>query len=151
MKYFNIINVNDMYINELKTHGINKKRNTTHFTELLVKSIPTLYSEVVGQRTQCLFDYKVKELITDYVKSPDDFFLSLRNVVTPIRKEMSKQCNEFDGQFSSSCQVNSVPRLLLCLISNLIDGNSGNGNNGFSQEVLTVAQMIMSHQRKSNK
>jgi len=64
---------------------------------------------------------------------------------------MSKQCNEFDGQFSSSCQVNSVPRLLLCLISNLIDGNSGNGNNGFSQEVLTVAQMIMSHQRKSNK
>ena len=71
-------------------------------------------------------------------------------MVSPIRKEMAKQSNEFDGKFNNTCQIKSVPMLLLRLVSSLIDGNSGNGN-GFSQEVLTVAQMIMFHQRQSSK
>ena len=92
---FVVQELNDMYINDLKIYGINEKLQTTRFTERLVNSIPTLYSETIDRKTRVLFDYKVKEFITDYVKSPDELFSSLRNMVSPIRKEMTKQCNEF--------------------------------------------------------
>ena len=54
------------------------------------------------------------QLINEYVKCPDNFFQSIRSVVSPVRKEMAQQCNVFDGNFQNSCQFNSVP--LYCIL-----------------------------------
>ena len=50
--------------------------------------------------------------------------------------------NKFVGVFSAGCQRDSVPIELLTLISMLVDG-VGIDNEGFSQEALTISQLIM--------
>ena len=55
--------LNTMYIEQLKVHGIEEKVNTTRFTERLLKSIPDLYSETVNGKTRLIFKSQVKELI----------------------------------------------------------------------------------------
>ena len=136
-----------MYVEDLQIHGIQEKVNTTHFTERLV---PELHIETIDNKTRHLFTHKVKELTGEHVKCPDDFLFSVRSVLSPVRKEMADQCNEFYGSFNNSSQFTSIPKSLLYLISTLIDGFSPTDNN-FTQETLSVAQIIMWNYRKSNK
>ena len=63
---------------------------------------------------------------------------------------MADQCNEFDGSFNNSSQFTSIPKSLLYLIITLIDAFSPTDNN-FTQETLSVTQIIMWIYRKSNK
>ena len=75
---------------------------------------------------------------------------SVRSVFSPVRKEMADQCNKFDSSFNNSSQFTSIPKSLLYLISTLIDGFSPTDHN-FTQETLSVAQIIMWNYHKSNK
>ena len=75
---------------------------------------------------------------------------SVRSVLSPVRKEAADQCNEFDGSFNNSSQFTSTPKSLLYLIGTLIGGFSPTDNK-FTQETLSVAQIIMWNYRKSNK
>ena len=63
---------------------------------------------------------------------------------------MVDQCNEFDESFNNSSQFTSIPKSLLYLINTLIDGFNPTGNN-FTQETLSLAQVIMWNYRKSNR
>ena len=145
---FSARELNSMYVDQLKAKGIKESINTTRFTKRLVENIPELYVETVDNKTQLVFKKIVKELVTDYVKSPDDFFLALRRVVSPLRKEIGKLSNKFNGSFSNFSQFSSVPLPLLHLISMLINGFCPTDNN-FTQESLSIAQIIMWNFRKS--
>ena len=118
------------------------------FTEILLSSLPDLCSNVVNRKTVILFNDKISGLVTEYTETPDDFFASLRKVVAPIRKEILSTRNEFEGHFNSSRQFNSVPKSLLLLINALINGSDTSGGE-FSQEVLTVPQLIVSNTQKT--
>ena len=63
-------------------------------------------------------------------------------IVSPIRNDMNTVQNNFLGNFSQTCQQDSLPIRLLTLISMLVDGADVN-EKGFSQFTLTVAQLIM--------
>ena len=63
---------------------------------------------------------------------------------------MVDQCNEFDESFNNSSQFTSIPKSLLYLINTLIDGFNPTDNN-FTQETLSLAQVIMWNYRKSNR
>ena len=134
--------LNSMYVEQLQIHGIQGKVNTTRFTERLVKSLPELHIETIDNKTRLVFKRKVKELIGEHVKCPDDFLFSVRPVLSPVRKEMANQCSEFDGSFNNSSQFTLIPKSLLYLISTLIDGLSPTDKN-FTQETLSVSQIIM--------
>ena len=101
-----------------------------------------MHIETNDNKTRLNFKRKVKELIGEHVKCPDDFFFSLRSALCLVRKEMADQCNEFDGSFNNSSQFTSIPKSLLYLTSTLIDGFSPTDNN-FTQETLSVAKIIM--------
>ena len=81
-------------------------------------------------------------LLKHHVEVPDDFTRSIRDVVVPIRNSMKIVKNKFDGSFKNECQKDSVPIELLVLISMLVDG-VGIENQGFSQEALTISQLVM--------
>ena len=98
-----------------------------------------MHIETTDNKTRLVFKLKVKELIGEHVKCPDYFLFSARSVLSPIRKEMTDQCNEFDGSFN---KFTLIQKSLLYLISTLIDGFSPIDNN-FTQEILSVAQIIM--------
>ena len=106
---FSARELNSMFVEQLHMHGIQEKANTTHFTEKLVKSLPELHIETIDNKTRLIFKRKVKKLIGEHVKCPDDFLVSVRSILSPVRKKMADQCNEFDGSFNNSSKFTSVP------------------------------------------
>ena len=69
-----------MYVEQLQIHGIQERQekvSTTHFTERLVKRLPELHIETIHNKTKLVFKCKVKELIGENVKCPDDFLFSV--------------------------------------------------------------------------
>ena len=119
---FVVKDLNELYIENLKSFGIEEKAQSTRFTQRLLNSIPNLVSSTVNTSTVVLFGDKVDQLIADYVKSPDEFYAALRKVVHPIRSEIIQQDNKFTGSFDSLSQVQSVPKTVLALTSALTDG-----------------------------
>ena len=144
---FAVKDLNELYIENLKSFNIEEKPQTTRFTERLIASVPNLVCRTVSKKTVVLFDETVQDLIDEYVQTPDDFYSALRKVVHPIRSHILKQDNKFTGSFSNSCQVNSVPKTLLALTSALIDGEMTSSSQP-SQEALSVAQIVVSHTRR---
>ena len=105
--------LNSMYAEQLQIHEIQGKVNTTCFTERLVKSLPELHIETIDNKTRLEFKCKVKEQTGEHVKCPDDFLFSVQSVLSPVRKEMADQCNEFDSSFNNSSQFTLTPKSLL--------------------------------------
>ena len=75
---------------------------------------------------------------------------SMLDVVCMLRKEMSSIQNKFSGNFLSDCQLKAVPTQLITLISMLIDG-CGIENKEFSQESITISQLIQTNFHKYSK
>ena len=147
---FVVKELNELYVENLKSFCIEEKTQTTRFTERLLSAVPNLVARIVSNSTIVLFDEKVQELITDCVQSPDEVYAALRKVVHPIRSDILKQENEFTGSFSNCCQAQSVPKTLLALTSALIDGEMTSCNQP-SQESLSVSQIIVTHTRQPTK
>ena len=147
---FLVMDLNKLYIENLKSFGITEQTQTTRFKERLLCSIPNLVARIVNKNTVVLFDEKVHELIVEYVKNPDEFYAALRKVVQPIRADIMKQENKFTGTFNSSSQVQAVPKTVLALTSALIDDEMTSSNQP-SQEALSVAQIIVSQMRRPSK
>ena len=75
---FVVEDLNELYIEHLKSFGIEEKVQATRFTQRLLNSIPNLVRSTVNKNTVAvLFGDKVDELIEDYVKRPDEFFAAL--------------------------------------------------------------------------
>ena len=142
--------LNELYVENLKSFGIKEKTQTTRFTGQLLASIPNLVRSTVNKNALVLFDDKVQKLIVNYVQSSDVFYVVLQKVVHPIRLDIIKQENKFNGSFSNSCQVQSVTKTILALTSALIDGEMTSSNHP-SQEALSVAQIIISQMRRPSK
>ena len=138
--------LNQMCVENLKELGIDEQCQTTRFAKRLVDSVPNLVSSTVDGKLYVLRSEKVEELVSEHVKCPDSYLASLQGIAHPIRMAIGKFENSFDGHFDSSCQINSVPKLLLLLIMLLIDGSTSMKP---SQEALTVAQMV-TYRRRSN-
>ena len=147
---FVVMDLNELYIENLKSFGIEEKTQTTRFTQRLRNSLPNLVSTTINKNTVVLFGEKVDELIVDYSQSPDEFYAALRKVIHPIRTEIIQQDNKFTGSFDITSQVQSVPKTLLALISGLIDGEMTSSDQP-SQEALSVAQIIVSQTSKPSK
>ena len=149
-KTFVVKDLNELYVENSKSFGIEEKTQTTRFTGRRLASIPNLVTSTVNKDAVVLFDDKVQELTINYVQSPDEFYAALRKVVHPIRSDIIKQENKFTSSLSNSCQVQSIPKTVLALTSALIDGEMTSSNQ-LSQETLSVAQIIVSQMRRPSK
>ena len=74
---FVVKDLNELYVENLKSFGIKEKTQTTQFTGQLLASIPNLVTSTVNKNTIVLFDDKVQELIVNYVQSPNKFYAAL--------------------------------------------------------------------------
>ena len=134
--------LNELYIENLKSFGIEEKAQTTWFTQRLLNSIPSLVSSTVNKNTVVLFGDKVDKLILDYAAP--------RKSVHPIRLEIIQQHNKFTVSFNTMSQVQSVPKTVLAVASALIDRELISSDQP-SKEVLSVAQIIVSQTSKPSK
>ena len=113
--------LNELYIENLKSFGIEEKAQTTWFPQRLLNSIPSLVNSTVNKNTVVLFGDKVDELIVDYVKSPHEIYAAPGKSVHSIRLEIIQQHNKFTVSFDTMSQVQSVPKTVLAVASALID------------------------------
>ena len=74
---FVVKDLNELYVENLKSFGIKEKTQTTQFTGQLLASIPNLVTSTVNKNTIVLFDDKVQELIVNYGQSPNKFYAAL--------------------------------------------------------------------------
>ena len=81
---FVVKDLNELYVENLKSFGTKEKTQTTSFTGQLLVSIPNLVTSTVNKNTVVLFDDKVQEHIVNYVQSPDELHAALRKVVHAI-------------------------------------------------------------------
>ena len=72
--------LNELYVKNLKSFGIEEKTQTTRFTGRLLAGMPNLVTSTVNKITVVLFDDKVQGLIVNYVQSPDQFYATLQKV-----------------------------------------------------------------------
>ena len=77
---------------------------TTTFTEKLLLVLPNLCSKIINKKLVVLFSDTVSTLVKDYIESPDDFFIALRKIVLPIRRELFEQENNISDELNLKCQ-----------------------------------------------
>ena len=142
--------INQKYIDYLSELGISEQPNTTRFTEKILHALPNLCTKIINKKSVVLFSDTVSSLVKDYIESPDEFFIALRKIVLPIRKEIFKQKNNFTDDLNLNKQNESIPKRLLFLTNALIDGFNRDVVN-VSQESLTAAQIIVSNATQRTK
>ena len=150
---FEVNNLEGMYINSLKNFGITSKSHVTRFAKKLKKDLPGLETRTLdNKRLTMYFKSTGDALIPQRIMTPTEISRSMVDVVSILRKEMGAMNNRFTGKLSPDNQLKSVPAKLVTLISMLIEGCSI-VNDTFSQEVISVSQIIQSNfhekQRKS--
>ena len=64
---FVVKELNELYVENLKSFCIEWKTQTTRFTKRLLTAVPNRVARTVSNSTIVLFDEKVQELITDCV------------------------------------------------------------------------------------
>ena len=98
----------------------------------------------IKKKSVVLFADTISTLVKDYIESPDEFFIALRKIVLPIRKEIFQLQNDFTDDLNLNHQNTTIPKRLLFLTNALIDGFNRDRVNA-SQESLTVAQIVVSN------
>ena len=141
----------------LKQNLINKYGNTIFFTEIDDLMDVVCFGNVAGSLINEMWKKNksipnVNETESSRVEDEERCVIPaecLFKVVDPIRKQMDKIKNTFDGSFSEKCQQKSCPALLQTLCSLLING-VGPETKGISQPALTVSQIIMHEFKKTH-
>ena len=80
----------------------------------------------------------------------DEFGKSMHTIAAELRNEWSNTNNSFNGSFTPNVQDKSIPRKLVTLVSLIIDG-CGVENTEYSQQALTIAQLIQTNFHKREK
>ena len=83
---------------------------TTTFTEKLLLALPNLCSKIINKKLVVLFSDTVSTLVKDYIESSDDFFVALRKILLPIRREIFERENNFSDELNLKCQKESIPK-----------------------------------------
>ena len=85
--------------------------------------------------------YSMHEMFSIFLKASRSWTLSLRTMVQPIRHDIFKHKNSFDGNLMDNKQHKVISPFLLSLTSMLVDGEI-NIEGKCSQTALTVAGLI---------
>ena len=113
---FEVMGLENMYIDLLKNYGICYKSHVTHFADLLISKHGDLEKRLLSKKLTIYFKRTGYVLMGDTLE-PSSFVTCLRN-------------------------VKSIPIQLLTLVGMLIDGSVV--SNPISQASLTVSQHILS-------
>ena len=104
--------INKKYIEYLSESGILEQPDATIFTKKLLLALPNLCSKIINKKSVVLFSDTVVTLVKDYIESLDDFFIALRKIVIPIRRELFEQENNFSDKLNLGAKKNRFQKSL---------------------------------------
>ena len=100
------------------------------------------YEVIKKDKKQCVFRKEsMQEMFSIFLKESRSWIQSIRTIVQPIRHDIFKHKNSFDGNLMDKKQDEDISPFLLSLTSMLVDGEI-NTEGKCSQAALTVAGLI---------
>ena len=100
------------------------------------------YEVIKMNQKQHVFHKKsMHEMFSIFLKASRSWIQSIRTIVQPIRHDIFKHKNSFDGNLMDKKQDKDISPFLLSLTSMLVDGEI-NTKGKCSQAALTVAGLI---------
>ena len=146
---FNIHGLQDMHLGFLSKYSIEISGNVTRFGQDLLEKMPN-YEIIKDQETRVLRKESVRELFSIFRQSSKSWIECIEAVIQPIREDIFKRKNLFNGNLNSENQDKTLSSFLLALMSMLIDGEV-NIEGKCSQAVLTLSDMSTYNSRKLKK
>ena len=146
---FDIHDLQDMYLGFLSKYSIEISGNVTRFGQDLLEEVSN-YEIIKDQETRVFLKASVQELFSIFRQSSKSWTESIRAVIHPIREDIFKWKNLFNGNLDSKNQDESLSPFLLALMSMLIDGEV-NIKGKCSQAVLTLSGIVTYNTRKLKK
>ena len=133
-----------LYTARLEQLGV-KQQNRLNSKDRILSHIPDISAHREGRDVLLAFAGDVDSALRKACDSDyDDDATCLARAAKIVRRDMLKLQSTFTGTFDKDCQVKSVPRSLLTLVSMIHRGPSikAQGVDGFSQATLSVAQLL---------
>ena len=147
---FKLSELHTLYLNRLEELNITKAINKTRCKEQLFERFSDAQAQHDGRNIVIIFKDGMKDMIKDAVKKRDFTEDALRMVqaATLVRKGIfHHEGFQFTGQFPPGCQEKSLPSILQCLVSMILNGPNLIESND-SQVCLTVGQTIVHNVKK---
>ena len=130
--------------------------HSTRLKERLLKHIPDLRAHNKGRDVFLVFEVDIRAALARVVEQDDgddDDAVQLANAAKIVRRDLFEKLDSFNGSFKKGCQEDSVSKLLLALVSMILDGTNIEDQINTTQAALTIAQLLkfnaVRHQRKA--
>ena len=152
---FKLADLVKLYESRLKQLQIetDEKVHSTRLKERLLKHLPDLRAHNKGRDVFLVFQNDIGAALVKVVEQDDDDdAVQLAHAAKIVRKDLFEKSSSFNGSFRKGCQEDSVPELLLALVSMILDGPNIKDQISATQAALTIAQLLkfnaVRHQRK---
>ena len=138
---FDLHELENIYLDYLSEYEIFIDSHIARFGENLIERVPE-YEVVKHDKRQRIFRKEsMHEMFSIFLKASRSWIQSIRTIVQPIRHDIFKHKNSFDGNLMDKKQDKDISPFLLSLTSMLVDGEI-NTEEKCSQAALTVAGLI---------
>ena len=138
---FDLHELENVYLDYLSEYEILIESHITQFGENLIERAQE-YEVIKMDKKQRVFRKEsMHEMFSVFLKESRSWIQSIRTIVQPIRHDIFKNKNSFDGNLMDKKQDEDISPFLLSLTSMLVDGEI-NTEGKCSQAALTVAGLI---------
>ena len=153
---FKLADLNKLYTTRMEQLGVemDQRVHTTRLKQRILAHFPDLQEHRKGRDVFLVFKDDIGSALAEaceYDMDRDTVILARATQI--VRKDMFKAYPSFNGSFSDRCQEDSVPQLLLTLVSMILEGPSIKDQSCQSATPsLTIAQLMrynsVKHARK---
>lgn len=152
---FKLHDLKEMYENRLDQLGTHEVCHSTRLKDRLLETVSNLDFYSKGRDVYLVFKEDVGDVIHKSLKDDqyDEEALILAKAARIVRRKMKDQKNEFSGTFPPDCQEKSVPKVLLTLVSMILDSPNIKDQDDYdvSQASLSLSQLLMFNYREFGK
>ena len=138
---FDLHELENIYLDYLSEYEIFIDSHIARFGENLIERVPE-YEVVKHDKRQRIFRKEsMHEMFSIFLKASRSWIQSIRTIVQPIRHDIFKHKNSFDGNLMDKKQDEYISPFLLSLTSMLVDSEI-NIEGKRNQAALTVAGLM---------
>ena len=153
---FKLSSLHDLYVSRLRNLNVDKSVNKTCLRNRIIEHYHgAIQEQTDGKNTVLVFNQGIETLLKDALKKRncEEEAFNFVNVAKYIRNDVFQMPGfSFTGEFTSDCQLKSVPPSLMCLVSMLLNGpNIESQDFEESQPCITIAQLIIFNMKKIKK
>ena len=142
---FMLANLVELYQSRMQQPGVNldTRVHSTRLKHILLALFPDMRAHTKGRDVLLVFEEDVGDALTKACElGSDNDVVHLARAAQTVRRHMFEEGEPFNG-FPEGCQEDSVPSLLLALVSMVLEGPSINDQMAdTTPAALAIAQML---------